>query len=39
MNPECRDGKHTLCNGDGLDAATDTIFPNGCPCKCHKENK
>lgn len=33
MNPDCRDGKHKACNGDGWDFETDEPAP--CPCSCH----
>ncbi len=33
MNPDCRDGKHAACSGDGWDTATDCYTP--CPCACH----
>jgi hypothetical protein len=33
MNPDCRDGKHLACGGDGWDEATDA--PTDCPCFCH----
>lgn len=32
-NPECRDGKHRNCNGEGWDMWTDE--PADCPCECH----
>lgn len=35
MNPDCRDGKHASCSGDGWDAETDQPAP--CPCECHEE--
>jgi hypothetical protein len=34
MNPDCRDGKHASCSGDGWDFETD--MPAACPCDCHK---
>lgn len=34
MNPDCRDGKHSSCSGNGWNEALDR--PCGCPCKCHK---
>lgn len=34
MNPDCRDGKHDACNGDGWDHDTDEPVP--CPCDCHR---
>jgi hypothetical protein len=35
MNPDCRDGKHQSCSGDGWDVDLDQ--PAHCPCTCHKE--
>lgn len=35
MNPDCRDGKHASCSGDGWDETTDQ--PADCPCNCHEE--
>lgn len=34
MNPDCRDGKHASCAGDGWDLDLDQ--PADCPCECHK---
>lgn len=33
MNPDCRDGKHASCNGEGWDMNADEPAP--CPCECH----
>ncbi|NMF27937.1 hypothetical protein [Cellulosimicrobium aquatile] len=33
VNPDCRDGKHRACSGDGWDTRTDQPAP--CPCWCH----
>lgn len=33
MNPDCRDGKHASCSGDGWDNGLDEPAP--CPCSCH----
>jgi hypothetical protein len=33
MNPDCRDGKHRACAGDGWDYIADEPIP--CPCTCH----
>lgn len=33
MNPDCRDGKHASCSGDGWDSRLDEPAP--CPCACH----
>jgi hypothetical protein len=33
MNPDCRDGKHASCSGDGWDLEQDQ--PGPCPCECH----
>lgn len=33
MNPDCRDGKHDACNGDGWDG--EQIIP--CVCPCHHD--
>lgn len=33
MNPDCRDGKHSSCNGVGYDETLDLLRP--CPCICH----
>lgn len=32
-NPDCRDGKHTICDGHGWDVDADTAVR--CPCVCH----
>jgi hypothetical protein len=32
-NPECRDGKHTNCSGQGWNSIQDE--PCDCPCECH----
>lgn len=34
-NPECRDGKHSNCDGHGWDIDADTAVR--CPCACHHE--
>lgn len=33
MNPDCRDGKHNSCSGDGW--ADETDSPTACPRPCH----
>ncbi|QGZ16921.1 hypothetical protein SEA_LITTLETOKYO_29 [Arthrobacter phage LittleTokyo] len=33
LNPECRDGKHRNCNGEGWDTWADDA--TDCPCECH----
>lgn len=33
MNPDCRDGKHRSCAGDGWDEVKDAQAL--CPCECH----
>lgn len=33
MNPDCRDGKHDACNGDGWDG--ENVIP--CVCPCHHD--
>lgn len=33
MNPDCRDGKHASCSGDGWDMELDNV--TDCPCACH----
>lgn len=33
MNPECRDKKHSNCDGRGWDTGNDE--PRPCPCRCH----
>ena len=33
LNPDCRDGKHAACAGDGWETLTDE--PATCPCECH----
>lgn len=35
LNPDCRDGKHQSCSGDGWDLDED--LPANCPCPCHRE--
>lgn len=37
MNPDCRDGKHRACAGDGWDEAAEAAAP--CPCDCHQETQ
>lgn len=32
-NPECRDGKHSNCQGDAWDETNDA--PALCECPCH----
>lgn len=32
-NPDCRDGKHGICDGHGWDIDADTAVR--CPCPCH----
>lgn len=32
-NPDCRDGKHASCAGDGWDEVLDA--PAECSCTCH----
>ncbi len=34
MNPDCLDGKHRACSGDGWCEETDHAVP--CPCECHQ---
>lgn len=34
INPDCRDGKHTSCNGNGFDPDKG-VFAQ-CPCPCHR---
>lgn len=34
MNPDCRDGKHASCSGDGWNEKLDE--PGACTCKCHE---
>ena len=36
VNPDCRDGKHTICDGHGWDVDADTAVR--CPCACHPVN-
>lgn len=36
-NPECRDGKHGNCDGNGWDLAADTPCP--CHCSCHAKSQ
>lgn len=33
LNPDCRDGKHGICDGHGWDLDADTAVR--CPCTCH----
>lgn len=33
MNPDCRDGKHASCSGQGWDEVGDCL--GVCPCGCH----
>lgn len=33
LSPDCRDTKHTACNGNGWDIANDRFAD--CPCPCH----
>lgn len=33
MNPDCRDGKHASCSGDGWHLELDKVVD--CPCDCH----
>jgi hypothetical protein len=33
LNPDCRDGKHQACAGDGWDLEKDE--PTICHCNCH----
>lgn len=33
LNPDCRDGKHHACYGDGWDLERDE--PAHCTCTCH----
>jgi len=33
LNPDCRDGKHQACAGDGWDVEKDE--PTTCHCECH----
>lgn len=35
INPDCRDGKHRACYGDGWDLENDV--PAICACDCHQE--
>lgn len=35
MNPDCRDGKHHACYGDGWDLERDESAP--CACNCHTQ--
>ena len=32
-SPDCRDGKHSACTGDGWCTVRDTLVP--CSCSCH----
>lgn len=34
MNPDCRDGKHDACNGDGWDG--ENVI--SCVCPCHHDD-
>lgn len=34
-NPDCRDGKHDSCSGDGWDEQLDQPAP--CSCACHPD--
>ena len=34
MNPDCLDGKHRSCSGDGWCEVTEQLAP--CPCDCHQ---
>lgn len=33
MNPDCRDGKHQACSGQGWDISVEKLIV--CPCVCH----
>lgn len=33
LSPDCRDAKHTSCNGTGWDIGRDQFAQ--CPCPCH----
>lgn len=33
LNPDCEQGKHTACSGDGWDRKADERAP--CDCLCH----
>lgn len=33
LSPDCRDAKHTSCNGTGYDLSRDQFAD--CPCPCH----
>lgn len=35
VNPDCLDGKHRACSGDGWCEETDQAVP--CPCDCHQQ--
>ena len=35
INPDCRDGKHRSCSGDGWNMITDETTQ--CPCTCHED--
>lgn len=37
MNPDCLDGKHRACSGDGWCEQTDQAVP--CPCSCHQKDR
>ena len=34
LNPDCRDAKHTSCNGTGYDLGRQRFAD--CPCPCHR---
>lgn len=36
LSPDCRDAKHTACNGTGWDIAADQF--DLCPCPCHRNH-
>ena len=36
-SPDCRDGKHRACTGEGWDADADTVV--GCSCECHDKGR
>jgi hypothetical protein len=37
VNPDCRDGKHDSCSGDGWDEYADES--TACPCPCHADGE
>jgi len=37
VNPDCRDGKHASCSGDGWDLERDQ--PAACACDCHEADQ